>query len=180
MTDTTQRIDLVGDDFSDLDDLDEVSTLELLRQRVAQTKAQEDVVWVVPRRDGVKVRYSTIITPAKLNKLMARCSDKRNNFDTDLYTSLILATQCTGILIDDKPVEDDGKALTLRDRAILDLFGAAKAVDAVRRCYGATDAQPDGYALDVQNHANALLAAAGFNDKLAVADEEDEEGPPDR
>lgn len=176
----TQRISVVADDPDDFGPLDEVSTLELLRERVAQTQAKDDVEWPVPRRDGVKIRYSVILTPEKIRKLLARNTNKRTGeLDIDTYTAMILATQCTGILIDDVLVEDGGKPLTLHDKAIIDLFGATRAVEAVRCCYGATPEQPDGYALDVQNHANALIAAAGFGEVPGGA-EEDEEDPPDR
>lgn len=155
--------ELPGVDDEDLDDQPELAPLDLIARRVNDTALQSDTVtWAVPFRPGFAATYSTepLTHPERVKAWLTQAR-RKGKIDGDVYNCRVLTECCTGLAIDGQAVTEDGRALTFRDRALLDALGVPRAADAVRHWYGAADRR---YGFAVGAHAAALMERAGSDD----------------
>jgi hypothetical protein len=146
------------------------SVYDQLRKELSRpTDVPKHVILKVPARPNISVKYKTDVALEQLDRwrVAARKNKKRDTLDVREFNSLILVSQCVGILFDGEEVEDEnGDAITFRTQEFIESLGALEAKGAIKALYD-RDA-------DILRAGAEILKAAGYDDE-----EDDEEDPLD-
>lgn len=153
-----------------------VSPLELLRRAAEEKVEHEDLTWKVPNRQGLAVRYTVEgLDPRRMEKINRAAADDTGRISQDTVHCLVLAHQCTGLLVDGTLVTDRGRPLRFSMSAVLAYLGVDSAADAVRVFYGGPTKD---YGFHVMGHANELQIEAGVTTRREDDDGDDEDPTP--
>lgn len=157
------------------------SPLDALRTAVANEVVHETPTWKIPRRKGVAVTYTTKgLDPERYQRISQQCTIKTGEFKGqvrwDKVHAMVLAGQCTGILVNGVEVNVDGKPVTFASRAAIQMAGdiagtkVSTAADVVRVFYGGPKRE---YGMAMSDHCGALLDMAGVGTENAEEPDED-------
>lgn len=176
-----------GDDVDPLAGLDEEyagpddatpagprTMLDELRDEVARPIEREPLVVQMRERAGWSVVYDLTYTADDHKTLQRRATNRRRTgpgageLDNFLLNRLVLATKCAGLRRRGEDVTDgDGRRLTFRSRAFLDVMGVDSAAKAVSRWYAGDEG-------GLAAHAAAIVDGSGFSEDDLTADPTEE------
>lgn len=150
----------VENDEAFVNETDSTPTLlDGLRDELKQEVRNEPVTIVVPGRPSIALTCDTNLDSRTIQSWRKRCIDKKmpDNFDGLKFGCIVIANTCIGISYKGVPVDRaDGRPMTFRDEALLDMLGSQQTVvDAVRWLFG-VDAH-------IFQAAEDIFQAAGFN-----------------
>lgn len=133
--------------------------LDGLRDELKQEVRNDPITLVVPGRPNISLVCDTNLESKTIQAWRKRCVDKRmpDNFDGLKFGCIVIANTCTSIVYKGTEVaRTDGRPMTFRDEALLDMLGAQQTVvDAVRWLFG-VDAH-------IFQAAEDIFKAAGFD-----------------
>jgi len=143
------------------------SLADEIKAQIAARKART-FPFIHPDAPEWKITYRLPVDRSELAPFFDRAAkaEKRKakyNFDAAVLATFMIAMSNLG-----RPIEDeDGTALTVRDRSVLELFDAVSPSEAIRTLYGS-----DGIVAAV---AEKLLSEAGYGtgEDVLVGDAED-------
>ncbi|HEX5782391.1 MAG TPA: hypothetical protein VFX80_10735, partial [Solirubrobacteraceae bacterium] len=141
------------------------SPLEELRQEIKREVHGDPIVLEVPGRAGWSVRYRADVELPQLAAWRKKAADRAmpEGLDELKLCLTILANQCDALLKDGREVEDDdGQLVTFASAAFLELTGAGRAVEAVRRWYVI-----DGHVVAA---AQEVMNASGYGEEAIRED----------
>src|SRR5687767_6451145 len=103
------------------------SVYDQLRKELARpTDVPKHIVLKVTARPNISVKYKTDVALEQLDRwrITARKNKKRDTLDVREFNSLIIISQCVGILFDGEEVEDEnGDPITFRSKEFIESLG---------------------------------------------------------
>ena len=136
----------------------ERSVLDALRNELKRVVRNEPLTLHVPARNGMSIKYDTNIESGTLQQWRKASYSKSmpDNFDGLKFASIVIANQATEITFEGEVIIDDsGDLLNFRNPRFIEMLGAVKAVEAVRKLYGI-----DGH---IFTAADEILRASGYD-----------------
>lgn len=153
------NISITSDDVPENEDNQNV--LNQLRKVISQKVQREEVFINVPERPGVLVRISPNISQGQMRAWRKNAGeDSKKGLDTMKFSAQLIASTCTGILVNDNFVENSqGVKLTFASPEIMEMTGTTRPhPDCVLAFFGV---EPH-----VEAAAVAIIEAAGYGDNV--------------
>lgn len=157
------------------------SILEAFREAIAGKVERPSIIRAVPDRPAIKLQFSTKLQSPEFIGILRRAEEivKPKGFTIPVgivAACLGLVHQSEGILLNGDALSDDGRQLTLRDKAVYkDLLEGSEPharIDAVRKLYGGAEYLSD-YAISRQ--WGEIVTAAGITGESGEAAEDSED-----
>jgi hypothetical protein len=144
--------------FVDEKPVEEKTVLDALRNELQREVRNEPTYLSVPGRPGMVINFDTNIEAGTLNMWRKQCQNKSmtDNFDGLKFASIVVANQAREIKYKNEIILDEsGDLMNFRNPKFLDMLGALKAVEGVRKLYGI-----DGHIFIA---ADEILRASGYD-----------------
>jgi len=153
------------DDAFSTDKTPAPTVLDAIKADLQAAVKNDPITLSVPKRERWTIRYNANVSADMMARWRKAARDKTmaDGFDGMKYACLILANQCEVAMFDGQIATDDlGNELNFRNMKFLEMIGAARAIDAVRKFYGV-----DG---DILRAVEAILVAAGYDSEEQEAE----------
>lgn len=134
-----------------------LTLLDELRAEAQQEARKEPVTYMVATRPGWSVRYDTNIDDQVLGQWRKRAADKTQPEGVNqLKLCLTVLANHAEVFVRNgvDALDEEGQPISFRSQYLIDLLGVGRAVDAVKKWYGA-----DG---EILSTAYSVLDAAGY------------------
>ncbi len=134
------------------------TVLDAIKADLKESVKNEPITLSVPKREKWTIRYDTNVNADMMARWRKASRDKSmaDGFDGMKYACLILANQCEVAMFNGQIAADEGgQELNFRNAKFLEMIGAVRAIDGVRKFYGV-----DG---DILRAVEAILTAAGYD-----------------
>jgi hypothetical protein len=148
-----------------LNKTDETNVLGQLRNIVSQKVTRPEIHIQVPERPGVYVRVSPNVSQNQMKAWRRNAGeDSKKGMDTVKFACQLIASTCTGILVNDEIVTNDkGIELTFASPEIMEMTGTTRPhPDCVTAFFGL---EPH-----IESAAVAIIEAAGYGDNVESLD----------
>ena len=157
---TSSSFNAVKDNDIFIDDapIEEKTVLDALRNELKREVRSKPVTLSVPSRDEMTVTFNTNIEAGTLQMWRKQSQNKSmtDNFDGLKFACIVVANQATTIFYKGvQAIDSEGDDLNFRNPNFLEMLGANKAVEGVRKLYGV-----DGHIFIA---ADEILRAAGYD-----------------
>jgi hypothetical protein len=132
--------------------------LKALEAELKREVRLDPITLTVPNRPGMTIRFDTNIESGTIQMWRKQSQNKSmaDNFDGLKFSSLVIANKAEAVLYNSVVARtEDGDELNFKNPALLSMLGATRALDAVRKLYGA-----DGHIFVA---ADEILRAAGYD-----------------
>lgn len=148
--------DIIVDDAPSPDDAKTI--LQAIEAELKHEVRNAPITLLVPGRPGMSIRFDTNIESGSLQAWRKQSQNKSmpDNFDGLKFASLLIANKAECILYNGVEARTpDGDELNFKNPALLEMLGANRALEAVRKLYGV-----DGHIFIA---ADEITKAAGYD-----------------